>query len=78
MKFSSSQFWRQRGDCCIFIEVLEVLSDDGETAELKVSWNRQLDTYWRVLSVEHFRVRSRDYGAWTTYHPRGDKRTYAS
>jgi len=67
-----SRYWRQRGECCIFIQLLDVLSDDGKTAELRVKWCRQLDKGWRALGVENTRVRERDYASWSTHFPRGE------
>lgn len=73
-KFSrlQSKFWRQQGDCCIFAEVHEILSDDGKTAELRLSWCRQLGSGWKVLGTENTRIRERDYPTWVTYFPRGE------
>lgn len=74
MKFlSESKFWRERGNCCTFIERIEVISDDGKTAELKVSWCHQLNKGWRKIGKEHIRIRERDYPNWMTYFPRGDE-----
>lgn len=74
MKFSSnkSRFWRERGDCCLFFEQLAVLNDDGECAELTVSWCKQLDKGWKKLGTENIRIRSTEYPKWGTYFPRGD------
>ena len=56
----------------MFIEVHEVITDDSVTAELKVSWCRQLDKGWKVLSTENIRVRAHEYRKWVRYHPRGE------
>jgi hypothetical protein len=72
LKFTQSKFWRQFGDCCMFLEVLEVLDDTGETAELKVAWKKQLDKGFKHLAVENIKVRPRDYPRWVSYFPRGD------
>jgi len=58
----------------MFLEVIAVLSDDGITAELKVSHCRQLHKEWASLSVENLRVRPKDYASWCSYQPRGDDR----
>lgn len=68
---SQMRFWRQRGDCCLFFEVIEVLSDTGFTAELKVTWHKQLDKGWRKLVTENTKIREREYANWNTYYPRG-------
>ena len=80
MKFRTApfKFWRQRGDCCLFFEVLEVLHDDGDTAELKVAWCRQNDRSYRVLAVENTRIQKKDYINWVSYLPRGERFVYAS
>lgn len=73
MKFNGSQFWRYRGDCCMFMEILAVISDDGETAELRVSWNKQMDKGWKPLGAENIRVRASEYSSWVSCQPRGIK-----
>lgn len=79
MKFSyPGRFWRQRGDCCIFFEVVQTLFDDGETAEIVIRWCRQLDRDYRVLAEESKRITAREYQDWTSYYPRGEAIKYAS
>ena len=74
MKFSpdKSKYWRQQGDCLLFVRLLDVLSDDGKTAELVVEWCRNLHKGWRSIGKQKIRVRERDYNTWVTYFPRGD------
>lgn len=72
MKFANHKYWRHRGDCCDFLEVLEVLSDNGEEAELVVSWNNQLHKSWRTLvSRMNIRIMKNDYRNWRAIIPRG-------
>lgn len=78
MKFRGGNFFRQFGDCCMFIEIDSIISDDGQTAELVVTWNRQLSHGWKPVSKENIRVRESDYKKWTHHFPRGDKITHAS
>lgn len=78
MKFTSSKFWRQRGDCCLFMEILHVVSDDENMITLTVSWYRQLNDMYRFLGTENIRIRSKEYDNWTAYNPRGEVITYAS
>lgn len=78
MKFAAFKYWRQKGDCCLFIEILEIIEDTESMTTLRVSWNRQLHDMWRVLGTENIRVRQKEFQNWVTYNPRGGKIEYAS
>lgn len=77
MKFHRSPFWRMRGVCGTFLVVLEVVHDDGKTAELKVGWGFQKQHGWKILSTENIRIREREYSWWTPHQPKGEKIGYA-
>jgi len=69
-------FWRMRGQCCVFMEVVNILADDGQSAELTVSWYRQLSRDYRLMATENIRIRMSDYPMWVTYQPNGNKVGY--
>lgn len=74
MKFAETNFWKHRNVCCEFIEVVAIISDDGETAELRAALNEQLNNgYVTLVSNYNFRVSKKDYPKWQSYSPRGNK-----
>lgn len=74
MRYSTTKFWKHRGDCCDFFEVLEILEDNGETAEVKVAWHTQSNKSWRTLiRNDQFRISKKDYHGYQPYKPRGEK-----
>ncbi len=74
MRFSTSKYWKHRGDCCDFIEIIKVIEDNGSTAELKAAMHTQLDGKWSMLlSSFQFRVPKKDYWKWNQFVPRGNK-----
>ena len=73
MRFASAKFWKHRGDCCDFFEVVEIISDDGETAEVKVAWHTQMSSFWvNIVPRDQFRIMKREYHQYQAYSPRGD------
>lgn len=73
-KFQENTFYKNRGDCCDFVEVHEVVSDNGISAELKVTWYTQMHDGWRKVCTDQFLVSKNQYHKWTNYHPRGERR----
>lgn len=71
MKFSGSKFWKHRNICCEFIEILEIIFDDGETAEIKASLNEQLNSGYKTLIPSYqFIIGRKEYPKWRAYVPR--------
>lgn len=56
----------------MFFEVLDVIRDDGETADLKVTWCKKVTRGWKQLVTENVKITRRDYGAWVSYTPPGE------
>lgn len=76
MKFIGSndvKYWREKGECCMFVEVRSVVADSGTTAELEVIWCKQLDRGWKQIGKEIINIRSNNYMKWVSYFPRGEK-----
>ena len=74
MKFGGSKYWKRKGVCCEFIEVLEVIEDNGVTALIRVSLNEQLNKSWKTLIAEdRFRLNAKEYVKWNLYRPRGNR-----
>lgn len=71
-KFETHKYWKHRGDCCDFLEILEIIEDTGDRAEIKVAWHTQSNKSWRTLvRKDQFRVTTKDYHGWQAYSPRG-------
>ena len=73
MKFATAKFYRLRGYCGEFVEVLAVISDTGETAEITVAWCKHFDKGWKSLHAGNIRISARDYLNWMPYRPPGIK-----
>lgn len=74
MKFHRQKFWKHRGDCCDFFEVIEVIEDNGETAIVKAAWHTQSNRSWRnMVPEDHFRIPKKDYDKFRAYRPRGER-----
>ena len=72
-KFATCTYWKKKGDCCDFIEVVRVINDDGERSRLVVNLHTQRHTGWATL-VRGFEylVNRNEYGKWNQFVPRGD------
>lgn len=73
MKFSTSKYWRLRGVCGAFMEIITVIEDTGESAVIKVNWCTQFPKSWRPLAEEVANIHTRHYNYWIPYFPRGDR-----
>lgn len=72
-KFQKGGFYKNRGDCCDFVEVHEVLFDSGISAEIRVTWYTQLHDGWRKLCTDQFVISKNHYARWAHYTPRGGR-----
>jgi hypothetical protein len=72
-KFIKNKFYKNRGDCCDFVEVHEVLFDSGRSAEIKVTWCHQLHDSWKKLCTDQFIVTEKQYPKWMHFTPRGER-----
>jgi hypothetical protein len=52
-------------------KTLEVLADDGVSAELKVQWCKQGTDSWSAGAVENIRILPGEYPFWRQHYPRG-------
>lgn len=73
-KFVEGQYFKNRGDCCDFIQVTKVLVDTGTRAELAVTWFTQMHDGWRKLCTDHFDISKNNYQKWMHYSPHGERR----
>lgn len=71
-KFRRGSFYKHENCRDAFIEVVEVDSDDGNKAELKVNWLSQgQDIYWYLQTSRPIKVEEKDYDKWIPCNPKG-------
>lgn len=75
-KFKVGNFLKNRGDCCDFLKVLDLVEQDTENSILiKAVFFTQLDIGWRKVSYEFWtKILKRDFKNWSVYEPRGELR----
>lgn len=71
-KFAQGGYYKNRGDCCDFVLVEQVLFDTGENAEIRVTWYHQGHDGWRKLCSDQFVIGKNRYKGWAHYQPRGN------
>jgi hypothetical protein len=72
-KFSCGRFFKHERCKDAFIEVIEVNSDDGIEAELKVNWLSQgRNVYWYLQTSTPIKVKGKDYDKWIPCNPKGN------
>jgi hypothetical protein len=57
----------------MFIQVKEVLSDEGRSTRLRVNHCVQLSSGWRIVSEEDIVIGPKEYYIWAAFVPRGEK-----
>lgn len=72
-KFTTHKFWKNKGDCCDFIGITEVISDDGITAEVRFDYFTQRQRSYKLLSRDIItRIPKNSYKSWNQFMPRGN------
>jgi len=72
-KFASSRFWRVRGNCCLFLEVLEIVDNTPEVTTIRVAWHRRSNGGYRQVGEQHLKINSEDLGDYYSYVQPGEK-----
>ncbi len=72
-KFELSKFWRQRSDCCLFWEIIEIHICNNEETRMLVVWHRKMHEGYKQIGDGPIRIRAKDYDDYSPYTPVGGK-----